>query len=169
MSCLRGLLCAVVLGSPLYMLSHPAGADVPGSMASHRAISGVVLSERSGLLTVKTETGTQLNISASASSRHGHRLPKVGEEVLLTLDEDDTVIDVHPKGQRGHHRFVTGKLKYVGKMKREIKLETAEGEKVFPLYHQDIKTGALQEGALVTAELNEAGTVIDVHRAGRPQ
>lgn len=50
----------------------------------------------------------------------------------------------------------------VGKMKPEIKLQTPEGDKTFC---QDIKTGGIEEGALVTAELNEAGAVIDLHRA----
>lgn len=54
---------------------------------------------------------------------------------------------------------------YVGKMKPEIKLQTPEGDKTFPLVRQDIKTGGIEEGALVTAELNEAGAVIDLHRA----
>ena len=40
-----------------------------------------------------------------------------------------------------------------------------EGEKLFPLERQEIKTGGIEEGALVTVELNEAGTVIDLHRA----
>lgn len=50
-------------------------------------------------------------------------------------------------------------------MKPEIKLETAQGERTFPLERQDIKAGTIEEGALVTAELNEAGSVIDLHRA----
>jgi hypothetical protein len=54
---------------------------------------------------------------------------------------------------------------YVGKMKPEIKLQNPEGDKTFPLVRQDIKTGGIEEGALVTAELNEAGAVIDLHRA----
>ena len=43
--------------------------------------------------------------------------------------------------------------------------QTPEGDKTFPLVRQDIKTGGIEEGALVTAELNEAGAVIDLHRA----
>ena len=68
-------------------------------------------------------------------------------------------------GAEGAHSFVTGKLVYVGKMKPEIKLQTPEGDKTFPLVRQDIKTGGIEEGTLVTAELNEAGAVIDLHRA----
>lgn len=160
---------AILFGALFPMVPQSAQADVPGGLSTHRTVSGVVLSERSGLLTVKTETGTQVSIAASASGRHGHRIPKVGEDVTLTMDENNTVIDVHPKGEEGQHRFVTGKLKYVGKMKPEIKLETADGDRTFPLGRQEIKTGTLEEGTLVTAELNEAGTVIDLHRAGRPE
>lgn len=35
----------------------------------------------------------------------------------------------------------------------------------YPLLHQEANTKALEEGANVTVELNEAGTVIDLHRA----
>jgi hypothetical protein len=37
-------------------------------------------------------------------------------------------------------------------MKPEIKLATSEGEKVFPIERQEIKTGGIEEGALVTVE-----------------
>ena len=59
---------------------------------------------------------------------------------------------------------MTGKLVHVGKMKPEIKLATSEGEKVFPIERQEIKTGGIEEGASMTVELNEAGTPIDLHR-----
>lgn len=85
--------------------------------------------------------------------------------MTFVLDENNTVIDAHLAGKEGAHRFVTGKLVHVGKMKEEIKLQTAQGEQVFPLLHQETKTKALEEGAQVTVELNEAGTVIDLHRA----
>ncbi len=85
--------------------------------------------------------------------------------MTLILNENNNVIDMHPKGAEGAHSFVTGKLIYVGKMKPEIKLQTPQGDKTFPLVRQDIKTGGIEEGALVTAELNEAGAVIDLHRA----
>jgi len=85
--------------------------------------------------------------------------------VTLILNENNNVIDMHLKGKkvRGAHSFVAGKLVYVGKMKP--KLRNPEGDKTFPLVRQDIKTGGIEEGALVTAELNEAGAVIDLHRA----
>lgn len=85
--------------------------------------------------------------------------------MTLVLNENNAIIEAHPKGHEGPHKFVTGKLAYVGQMKNQIKLITPEGEKLFPLERQEIKTGGIEEGALVTVELNEAGTVIDLHRA----
>jgi hypothetical protein len=141
------------------------GHDGPKTGEHHRSINGIVTAEKSGLLTVKIPDGTTMSVTTKASEKHGHTVPKVGEEVTLILNENNNVIDIHPKGAEGAHSFVTGKLIYVGKMKPEIKLQTPQGDKTFPLVRQDIKTGGIEEGALVTAELNEAGAVIDLHRA----
>ena len=81
------------------------------------------------------------------------------------MDDNNTLIDVHLKGQEGEHQYVTGKLIHLGKMQKEIKLATPEGEKVFPLANLEAKTKGIKEGTAVTVEVNEAGTVIDVHRA----
>jgi hypothetical protein len=141
------------------------GHDGAKTGEHHRTVDGVVTAEKSGLLTVKLGDGSTISVTTKASERHGHAVPKVGQEVTLTLNENNNVIDVHLKGAGGAHSFVTGRLVYVGKMKPEIKLQTQDGDKTFPLVRQDIKTGSIEEGALVTAELNEAGAVIDVHRA----
>jgi hypothetical protein len=81
------------------------------------------------------------------------------------LDENNTLIDVHLKGQKGEHQYVTGKLIHLGKMQNEIKLATPEGEKVSPLANLEAKTKGIKEGTAVTLEVNEVGTVIDVHPA----
>lgn len=141
------------------------GHDGAKTGQHHHTVHGVVTAEKSGVLTVKTSEGTTMSVSEKASERHGHTVPKVGQEVTLVLNENNNVIDVHLKGAEGAHSFVTGKLVYVGKMKPEIKLQTPQGDKTFPLVRQDIKTGTFEEGALVTAELNEAGAVIDLHQA----
>jgi hypothetical protein len=152
------------LAGTLLMLPAISFSDAEHS-STHRKVTAVVTGERSGLLTVKTQDGSTLNLNPNASRRHGHEVPKVGDEVTITLDENNQVIEVHPKGEGGTHRFVTGKLVYVGKMKKEIKLQTPKGEEVFPIERLEIKTGGIEEGSLVTAEVNEAGTIIDLHRA----
>ncbi len=132
--------------------------------SAHKQQSGVV-TQKAGALFIKTEEGTTYQLNENQERRHGHAPFKEGDHVTFVLDENNTVIDAHLAGQAGAHRFVTGKLVHVGKMKGKIKLQTSQGEQVFPLLHQETKTKAFEEGAHVTVELNEAGTVIDLHRA----
>ena len=61
--------------------------------------------------------------------------------VTAVLDENNYIVDMHLKGEAGrHHHLVTGTLVHVGKTKKEIKLQTAEGEKIFPLVELGLKT-----------------------------
>jgi hypothetical protein len=138
----------------------------PKQGQGHRVVTGVVTGEKAGLLTVKLPDGATQTLNTKSSGRHGHEVPKTGDEVTLVLDHNNTVIEMHPKGKEGTHRFVTGNLVYVGKMKKEIKLATPDGEKTFPIERLEIKTGAIEEGTLVTAEVNEGGSIIDLHKAG---
>lgn len=132
----------------------------PGVIATHMKVNGVVSKVQSDQVTVKTSWGHMVISSTTAPKNL-----KVGEEVEMQVNENNAVIDVHRKGEPAHaHRFITGNLVYVGLMKKEIKLWTPEGEKVFPLDRLEVKTGGIEEGALVTVELNEAGTVIDLNR-----
>jgi hypothetical protein len=161
---LQGSLIALV--SILLTLSIASAAETKGQGQGHKVVTGTVTAEKSGLLTVKTPEGTTHTLNSKASGRHGHDVPKVGDQVTMVLDHNNAIIEMHPKGQEGSHRFVTGKLIYLGKMKKEIKLATPEGEKVFPIERLEIKTGPIEEGATVVAEVNESGTIIDLHRAG---
>lgn len=88
-----------------------------------------------------------------------------GRSVHPLVNENNSVIDVHLKGEKGEHQYVTGKLIHLGKMQKEIKLATPECEKIFPLANLDVKSKGIKEGTVVVAEVNEVGTVIDVHRA----
>jgi hypothetical protein len=160
----KELVLLAVMGTCLIM-PIAAQAESGGHSKGHREVTAVVTAEKSGLLTVKLPDGSTMTLNSKNAERHGHPTPKVGDEVTLVLNENNAIIEAHPKGHEGPHKFVTGKLVYVGLMKNQIKLITPEGEKVFPLERQEIKTGGIEEGALVTVELNEAGTVIDLHRA----
>lgn len=149
----------------LVVMPIAVNAESSGPSQGHREVTAVVTAEKSGLLTVKLPDGSTMTLNSKNAERHGHAPAKVGDEVTLVLNENNAIIEAHPKGHEGTHKFVTGKLAYVGLMKNQIKLITPEGEKLFPLERQEIKTGGIEEGALVTVELNEAGTVIDLHRA----
>lgn len=155
---------SLAVGTVGLFAEDPLSAAAEKHQSAHKQQSGVV-TQKAGALFIKTEEGTTYQLNENQQRRHGHAPFKEGDHVTFVLDENNTVIDAHLAGEEGSHRFVTGKLVYVGKMKEEIKLQTAQGEQVFPLLHQETKTKALEEGAQVTVELNEAGTVIDLHRA----
>lgn len=155
------LLSAMVIATFLSLLA-PDNAAAEEQRGAHRQLSGVVI-EKAGSLVVKTPDGSTYQLNPNRSRRHGHEPPEVGDEVTVVLDENNMVTEIHPKGEEGTHRFVTGKLVHVGTMKKEIKLQTPEGEQVFPLEKIEVKTRGIEEGSLVTVELNEAGSVIDLH------
>jgi hypothetical protein len=153
------LLMAVVITMPFVV-----EAATEGQHEGHKSMTGVVI-KKDNALAVKTPDGATYQVNENASRRHEHEPFKAGDEVTVMLDENNTVIDLHHKGEEGKHTFVTGKLMHMGQMEKQVKLKTADGEKVFPLAKQEIKTKGIDEGTPVTVELNEAGAVIDLHRA----
>ncbi|MDE3220839.1 MAG: hypothetical protein KGO23_15850 [Nitrospirota bacterium] len=124
-----------------------------------------VVTEKAGALVVTTPKGATHQLNENMARRHGQEPFKAGDEVIVVLDENNYIVDMHLKGKEGTHQRVTGTLIHVGMTKKEIKLQTPDGEKVFPLTEQGQKTKGIPDGALVTVELNEVGAVIDVHRA----
>jgi quercetin dioxygenase-like cupin family protein len=148
-------------GAPVLVTSNLATGE---QRENHQTISGVVTTAAGGLA-IKTPQGATYQVNENLAKRHGHEPFKDGDHVRLVLNENNTLIEVHPEGQEGEHQYVTGKLIHLGKMQNEIKLATPEGEKVFPLATLEAKTKGINEGTAVTVEVNEVGTVIDVHRA----
>jgi hypothetical protein len=142
-------------------LTVPAGAAEQTTQSKHQHLKGVVV-EKGGALAVKVPNGTTYQLNENRSLRHGHAPPKEGDEVTVVIDENNLVLEVHPKGTEGTHRFVTGEVMSIGLLQREITLKTESGEQRFPMEKQEM-TASIKDGALVTAELNEAGSVIDVH------
>ena len=158
------IVAAVVSGAVVLGAVSLAVADEKGKRhEAHKHFKGEVI-EKGGGLAVKTKKGTIHQLSENEARRQEREF-KVGDKVDVTVNENNAIVDVHLEGEKGAHKFVTGKLVYVGKMKKEIKLQTAEGDQSFPLLLQETKTKSLAEGTEVTVELNEAGTVIDMHES----
>ena len=89
-----------VLMFPLDAQSNPADPeDVAHMKAGHQKVEGVVIDMKSGLYTVKTPTGATLTLTEAAAVRHGHGVPKIGDEMTLWVNEGNMVIDAHMKGQ----------------------------------------------------------------------
>lgn len=148
----------------LIAIPYVAVAAGEGQHGSHMSMTGVIV-KKDNALAVKTPDGSTFQVNENAAKRKGQEPFKEGDKVTVVVDENNTVIDMHLEGEESKHKMVTGKLIHVGKMKDQIKLQTADGEKVFPLTKQEVKTKALPEGTKVTVELNEAGEVIDLHAA----
>ena len=127
---------------------------------THMNVTGVVSQVQPDLLTVKTSWGRVRIASATAPNNL-----EVGEEVVMQVNENNVVVDVHRKGDTSHsHRFVSGKLAYASLDRREIKLWTPEGEKTFAVQTGRSQLSGVDEGTSIAIELNEAGKVIDIHR-----
>ncbi|MCW5797138.1 MAG: conserved exported protein of unknown function [Nitrospira sp.] len=127
---------------------------------THMNVTGVVSHVQPDLLTVKTSWGRVRIASATAPNNL-----EVGEEVEMQVNENNVVVDVHRKGDPSHsHRFVSGKLAYASLDRREIKLWTPEGEKIFAVQTGRSQLSGVSEGTPIAVELNEAGKVIDIHR-----
>lgn len=157
------LVGAVVSGAVLLTTANFALADAKGKgQDAHKHFKGEVI-EKDGGLAVKTKEGTTYQLSENEAHRQG-RAFKAGDKVEVSVNENNAIVDVHQEGEKSQHRFVTGTLVHVGKMNKEIKLHTAEGDQSFPLLLQETKTKDLPEGTEVTVELNEAGTAIDLHK-----
>ncbi|MEX5219540.1 MAG: hypothetical protein AB7G68_08120 [Nitrospiraceae bacterium] len=149
----------------LFLFSTSAYADAGGAPHSHHGthmkVSGVVSKIQSDMITVKTPWG-QMRISSATAPKN----LEVGEEVEMQVNENNVVIDVHRKGDADHvHHFVSGKLAYVSKDRKEIKLWTPEGDKTFDVQTGRSQLSGVEEGTQITIELNEQGKVIDIHRS----
>ncbi|MGH7233284.1 MAG: hypothetical protein ACREJU_18275 [Nitrospiraceae bacterium] len=139
---------------------HPVEDEVAFCDKRHHCkvlLHGKVTEIRSGMIFIQTPA-VEYELLASVAPRDA----APGDEVTIWVNDDSVVLEPHRKGEATHHRFITGKLTYAGKTKKEIKLWTPEGEKTFTLDHLEVKASRVQERRLVTVEVNEAGTVIDV-------
>lgn len=135
--------------------------------AGHKKVEGVVSDIKSGIYTVKTETGSY-TLSEAAAGRHGHGGAKVGDEMVLWVNENNMVIDAHPKGQAAKtHRSISGKLVNMDNIKSEIQLSTSQGETTLKVKPETRGFADIPKGSPVTVEVNEQGEVIDVHRDQR--
>jgi hypothetical protein len=75
-----------------------AASETEGPPWGHLKFSGVV-TKKAGALAVKAPDGSTYQLNPNASQRHGHEFFKEGHEVTVLLNENNAVIDVHPKGQ----------------------------------------------------------------------
>ena len=130
----------------------------PGSRIK---LEGVVADIKSGLVFVQTPGGRY-----SVTTKTAPHDITVGDKLTLWVSSNNVAVDHHAKGKEGVHRLITGKLTYASGDLKEIKLMTPEGERTFSVQHGETKLSGMKEGTPIIIELNEAGNVIEVQKAG---
>ncbi len=155
----------LLLGSPGF--AHEADLSGPNS---HRDVTAVITRIHSGLmqLEIKGSPGLKMrprHVSVNKAERMGLHKAKVGDEVVVTLDEANVLLDVHDKNAPIHgHRLLVGNLAYADPFWEVIELFTSEGLESFAVDPgAGSKLSGLKEGILVRVELDEANVLIDIH------
>ena len=132
--------------------------------AGQTVVEGVVTQMKSGLYTVKTATGTTYTLAESSAVRSGRDAPKVGDEMILWLNEGNDIMDARKKGiNDSSPRFMSGKLVSINYGRRQITLVTAAGEENFDLRPESLMFREFAVGTPVTIAVNKEGEVIDIH------
>lgn len=164
-SCAPICLLFLLLGSPV--VAHEADLGGPHT---HRDIAATIAKIESGLmyLEVQGSLGTKLSprsVSVKKAERMGLHQAKVGDEVIVTIDESNVLLDIHdPTGPIHGHRILVGNLAYADPFWEVVEIFTSEGLESFSVDAlAGSKLSALEEGALVRAELDEANVMIDIH------
>ena len=165
MYCVPTCLLFVLAGSPV--VAHDVDLSGPHS---HRDVPATITKIESGLMYLKTqgssgEKASLRPVSIKKAERMGVHQPKVGDEVIVTVDESNVLLDIHDPSRPIHgHRVLVGNLAYADPLWEVVEIRTSEGLKSFSVDALvGSKLSALQEGALVRVELDEANVLIDIH------
>lgn len=163
--CVPTCLLFLFLGSPA--VAHDSDLSGPHS---HRNVPATITKIESGLmfLDIRGSSKERLSprsVSLKKAERMGLHEAKVGEEVIVTLDESNVLLDIHDPSRPIHgHRVLVGNLAYADPFWEVVEIFTSEGLESFSVDAlAGTKLSALPEGALVRAELDEANVLIDIH------
>ncbi len=158
-------LSALVAMSPLDAQANPADSEEIAHMkAGQTMVEGVVTQMKSGLYTVRTATGTNYTLAESVEVRYGRDVPKVGDEMILWINEGNHIIDASKKGANNlSPRFMSGKLVSINYGQSQITLSMIGGEESFKLRPESQMFRDVAVRTSVTIAVNKEGEVIDIH------
>jgi hypothetical protein len=133
---------------------------------AHQHLTTTVEKIQSGLMFFKPVAGLRDRaVSLHKAERMGLYQAKEGDEVILVIDENNMLIDLHKKGfEPAGNRLIAGKLSYADPLWEVIEITNAEGKQTFAMDESaGTKLSMLKEGNRVVAELNDDNIVIDIH------
>lgn len=157
--------------SALVAMSPPDAQAVPASSeesahitVGHIMVEGVVTQMKSGLYTVRTGTGTTYTLTESGAVRYGQDAPKVGDKMILWINEGNHIMDASKKGgNKFSPRFMSGKLVSIDYARCQVTLSMADGEEHFELRPESLMFREFVVGTPVTIAVNKVGEVTDIH------
>ena len=167
---MRPILVSIVVAAGLvwfggFTVAGEAGqADLP----THKHLTATVEKIQSGLMFFSQPAGMELRtVSVHKAERMGLFQAKKGDEIILVIDENNMLMDLHKKGvPPAGHRLIAGKLTYADPMWEVVEITNAEGKQTFAMDEDEgSKLSVMKEGTLVRAELDEDNMVIDIHHA----
>lgn len=144
-----------------------AGEVDHGKHSTHQYRTVTVEKIQSGLLFLGQQAGVgQRTVSVHKAERMGLLQAKKGDEVILEIDENDMLIDLHRKGvPPAGHRLITGKLTYADPTWQVVEISNTEGKHMLAM-DEDASSKVfhfLKDHDRVVAELNEDNMVVDIH------
>ncbi|HXC68226.1 MAG TPA: hypothetical protein VN638_12450 [Nitrospiraceae bacterium] len=151
--------------SPLDARANPM-EEIAQMKAGQTRVEGVVTQMKSGLYTVKTATGTNYTLAESGAVRYGRDVPKVGDEMILWINEGNDILDASKKETTDvSPHYMSGKLISINYGRSQITLSRAGGEERFELRPESRMFRDFAVGTPVTIGVNKEGEVIDIQVA----
>ena len=158
-------LSSLIAMSPLDARANPTDAeDIAHMKAGLTMVEGVVTQMKSGLYTVRTATGTNYTLAESGAVRYGRDVPKVGDDMILWINDGNDILDASKKGANNlSPRFMSGKLVSINYGQSQITLSMVDGEESFKLRPESRMFRDMAVSTPVTLAVNKEGEVIDIH------
>lgn len=143
---------------------------LPKDSSFHRGINGTVFRVVSDMVFLKTEEGTIRKFGVKEVNREGIPSPQPGDEVTLTLDRWNAIIDITEAGDKGGFggREITGTVLSYDGPEKEITLKTEEeAARDFELKDAAAtKLNGIEKGRRITLAIDGEDRVMDAYRPG---
>jgi hypothetical protein len=109
-------------------------ADAASEQLGHRTVTGTISKLTSEMIVLKTNEGTTRSFTVKEMKREGIGGLSVGDQVTLSLDEGNQIVDIDKKSSGGpsvgesEHRSVTGNVMTFDRVKKEVTLKEKGGK-----------------------------------------
>jgi hypothetical protein len=157
--------CAFVLSvSPVLGASEAEKSEHP-ALPGNRTFLGTVEEVRSDQARVNTGEGQPRFVPMNVRKDKGLPDLKKGDQVEITVNDQNLLVDVHKAGEASHHRVIRGQLAgplETGHDKAVIKTEAGkeESHQIRPVARS--KVASIPVGAEVTFLIDELDKIVDV-------